>query len=213
MNRRSILSLVLGVVVGLCVLGLIGLIVGARMSDADYERWAREQFLTRHPEGKPLNWAIAEAAEKYRCDKPMGRFVLHENDCSDFVGCAVDHGLGAGARFERDSDAHMLCGEGGSLRRSLFVTRMLPDAGPIQPGDIIGVRHSPWYAPTEDSIGHVGVVGPEGTVLDFVKLKSWDGPRYGSSDLDWFIHNSAPAEVRVSRLRPEYRYGILDVTP
>ncbi len=225
-NARPTIWVVAGGLVGLCLLAAMLLVAGARfglpvpglaqlrlprMSEAEREQWAREQFLANHPDEKPLNWDIARTAEEFRQSKPMGRFVLHENDCSDFVGCVVDHALGAGARFERDSEEHELCGPGGAAPRELFVTRRLSDVDAVQPGDIIGVRHSPWYPPKEDSIGHVGVVGPDGKVLDFVKLKSWSAARYGRTDVTWFVSNCGPDQVRVIRLRPDYRYRILDV--
>ncbi len=178
------------------------------MSPEEYERWAREHFLKHHPDEKPLNWAIARTAVAFHKSKPMGKFVLHENDCSDFVGCIVDHALGAGARFERNSEHHALCGAGGSVPRRLFRTRWLSDIDAVQPGDVIGVRHSPWYPPREESIGHVGVIGADGYVYDFVKLKSWRQARYGRTEFAWFIHNCAPQEVSISRLRAEYRYKV-----
>lgn len=220
------LGLVPGVLAGLAVLVAIGAVVWSqlnpaglrvprlsvpRMSADEYERWAREQFLKHYPDEKPLNWAIARTAVAFHNREPMGKFVLHENDCSDFTGCIVDHALGAGARFERKSEDHALCGPGGSVRRRLFGTRRLPDVDGVQPGDVIGVRHSPWYPPKEESIGHVGVIGADGYVYDFVKLKSWSEARYGRTSFEWFIHNCAPEEVRISRLRPEYRYRLRDV--
>ncbi|HUS80689.1 MAG TPA: hypothetical protein VM283_05425 [Armatimonadota bacterium] len=195
---------------GLAVPGLPRF-AGPLMTPEQYERWAREQFTARHPDEKPLNWTIAQTAEQFRQSRSMGRFVLNENDCSDFIGCVVDHALGAGARFERGSAEHALCGPGGSVPGSLFATRWLAEVDAVQPGDIIGVYHSPWYPPKEDTIGHVGVVGPDGRVIDFVKLKSWAEARYGRSEFEWFIHNCGPDEVAVSRLRAEYRYRMLDV--
>jgi hypothetical protein len=181
------------------------------MSAGRYEQWARQHFFDRWPHDKPLNWAIARTAADFHDSKPMGKFVLHDNDCSDFVGCVVDHALGAGARFERDSEDHALCGSGGSVRRWLFETRRLPDVDAVQPGDVVGVAHSPWYPPREGSIGHVGVVGPDGFVYDFVKLKSWRQARYGRNPLSWFIRHSSRDQVYISRLRPEYRYRLKEV--
>ena len=226
MTRRPTIWVIVGALAGLGLLTALGLVVAGRlglpvpglarmsvpaMSEAEYERWAREQFLAGHPGEEPLNWAIARAAMEFHDSRPMGRFVLHENDCSDFVGCVVDHALGAAARFERESEEHALCGKGGAVRRTLFVTRHLQNMDAVQPGDIVGVRHSPWYPPKEDSIGHVGMVGPDGKVLDFVKLISWSQARYGCTEFEWFIHNCAPEQVYISRLCPEYRYLIADV--
>ncbi len=182
--------------------------VRRRLPPEAYERRARAAFLQRHPGEKPLNWRIARTALRFHETRPMGRFILHENDCSDFVGCIIDEALGPGARFNRDSTEHALCGKGGALRRELFDQRPLTEVEAVQPGDVLRVRHSPWYAPHDDTIGHVGVVGPQGKVLDFVKLKSWREARYGRSGLAWFIRHNEPEEVRVCRLRPQFRYRI-----
>ncbi len=221
MNRT--LAIILGVGLGLALLGA-GAWVFAREDVRDlrlqivrnvdpgaFEQQSRALFEQRYPDEKPLNWAIADTAERFYHEQPMGRFVLHENDCSDFVGCIIDEALGADARFNRDSDEHALCGEGGSTPRALFDIRRLPERGAVQPGDIVHVRHSPWYAPHEDSIGHVGVVGPDGRVIDFTKLKSWSSARYNQVEFDFFIQNNAPDEVRIGRLRPEFRYRVLDI--
>jgi len=222
------LGLVGGLLAGLALLAAAGALVWSRaglagpgapgvgvrpMSAQEYERWARGQFLARYPDQKPLNWAIGRSAEEFRATKPMGKFVLHENDCSDFVGCVVDHALGAGARFERDSEQHALCGAGGALDWRLFVSRWLTDLDAVQPGDVVGMRHSPWYPPREESIGHVGVIGTDGYAYDFVKLKSWSEARYGRTKFEWFIRNNQPEEVVISRLRPEYRYRIIELRP
>ena len=170
----------------------------------DYEKWARAEFQRNHPGEKPLNWRLAEVAKQFHEEQPMGRFVLHKNDCSDFVACIVDEALGATARFNRDSDQHLL-GEKSGLTRSW---NWVPD-GVVQPGDIISVRHSPWYPPRENSIWHVGVIGPEGHVYDFVKLKQWKRGRYGCNTFDWFVrHSLDPGEVRLWRLKAKYRYLI-----
>ncbi|MEA3402273.1 MAG: hypothetical protein U9R79_13640 [Armatimonadota bacterium] len=225
MNTRRGMRLALaGAGVGILVVVLIGAIgwerVGAvlgrvggvrRLSAEEYERWARQRFERRYPGEKPLNWRIAEVALEMYESEPMGRFVLQENDCSDFVGCVIDEALGAGARFRREGDEHLLCGEGGALRRWLFEVRRLPDVGPVQPGDVVSVRHSPHYPPHDESIGHVGVVGPEGSVMDFCKLKSWSAARYGRHDFEWFIRNCKADEVRIGRLRPQYRYRVLEI--
>lgn len=176
-----------------------------------YEAWARERFAARFPGERPLNWRIAEAADRLYADRPMGRFILHENDCSDFVGCVIDEALGPGARFTRDSDHHALCGEGGSLMGWLFEVRTLRVVGAAQPGDVVSVRHSPHYPPHEDSIGHVGVVGADGRVVDFSKLKSWPEARYGRHEFAWFIRHCAPDEVWIGRLRPEFRYRVIEI--
>ncbi len=157
------------------------------------------------------HWRIAETAERLRRVEPMGRFVLHENDCSDFVGCVIDEALGPGARFNRNSDKHVLCGEGGALRAWLFDTTTLDRRPQVQPGDVVFVRHSPHYAPHDDSVGHVGVVGPDGRVIDFSKLRSWPRARYGRHDFAWFIRYNTPEQVRVGRLRPEYRYRVVEI--
>ncbi|MGI5820343.1 MAG: hypothetical protein ACOX9R_19825 [Armatimonadota bacterium] len=183
-----------------------------RQIDAEaFERHARTVFEQRHPGEKPLNWRIAETAERFYRERPMGRFVLHENDCSDFVGCVIDEALGPGARFNRGSGEHALCGEGGREPRALFELRRLPQMGAVQPGDIVHVRHSPWYPPHDDSIGHVGVVGPDGRVIDFSKLKSWPTARYHQVDFAVFIQHNTPEQVVIGRLRPEFRYRLMEI--
>jgi len=170
----------------------------------DYETWAREKFLVEHPHEKPLNWAIGAVAERFYRNQPMGRFVLHENDCSDFVECVIDEALGAKARFKRGSDEHLIGERAGALDYWYWEPGQV-----VQPGDVIHVRHSPWYPPRENSIGHVGVIGTDGKVYDFVKLKQWRQARYARNEFDWFVrHSRGPGEVIIGRLRPEYRYRV-----
>ncbi|MBD3292379.1 MAG: hypothetical protein GF393_05610 [Armatimonadia bacterium] len=220
---RKLLAVVLGASVGLGVLGA-GAWVFAREEVDDlrlratrhvapqtFERQARALFEQRYPGEKPLNWAIAETAERFHDEQPMGRFVLHGNDCSDFVGCAIDEALGAGARFNRNSDEHALCGEGGAAPRWLFDYHLLPAMSAVQPGDIVRVRHSPWYPPNDDSCGHIGLVGPDGRVIDFSKLKSWPRARYNQVDFEFFIQHNEPDEVTIGRLRPEFRYRVFEI--
>ncbi len=185
--------------------------IAHRTAPRDVEWEARRIFEQRYPDQKPLNWRIAEVAERLYHEEPMGRFVLHENDCSDFVGCVVDEALGPGARFNREGNEHALCGKGGVEPRSLFEIRRLPKMGVVQPGDIVHVRHSPWYPPNDESIGHAGVIGPEGRVIDFSKLKSWASARYHCISFERFIQHNAPDEVVIGRLRPEYRYRLVDI--
>ncbi|MGD9494700.1 MAG: hypothetical protein AB7Y46_00190 [Armatimonadota bacterium] len=220
---RALRLVVLGVCAGILLLAvlaagwrwlgpeLLGSRMARRLAPAEYERWARQRFEERFPGSRPLNWRIAEAAERFHRERPMGRFVLHENDCSDYIGCIIDEALGPGARFRRHSADHALCGEGGALPGWLFETRSLAQVDAVQPGDVIGVRHSPWYSPHEGSIGHVGVVGSDGHVLDFTKLRSWPQARYGHSEFAWFIRHNTPDEVRVGRLRPEFRYRVIEI--
>lgn len=220
---KRVLAAFMGLIAGLALLGA-GAWVFAReeveslhlqavrhIDSEAFERRARALFEQRHPGEKPLNWHIAEVAERFHRERPMGRFVLHENDCSDFVGCIVDEALGPGARFNRGSDDHALCGGGGAEPRSLFEIRRLPRTGAVQPGDIVHVRHSPWYPPHDDSIGHVGVVGPDGRVIDYTKLKSWPRARYNRVDFEFFIRHNAPNEVVIGRLRPEFRYRVMEL--
>lgn len=175
----------------------------------DREAWARAEFLRRYPGEKPLNWRLAAVAEEFHERKPMGKFVLHENDCSDFVACIVDEALGAGARFDRDSEEHLL-GEDRRLTDFWYWSK----GEPVQPGDVVSVRHSPWYQPYPGAIWHVGVVGADGYVYDFVKLKSWSRPRYGRNTFDWFIrHSQGGGQVRIWRLKAKYRYRISPVPP
>ncbi len=217
---RSVGKVRAGVIVGALVLAAAGVGLLARslppgtalpITQEQFEQRARQQFLGRWPDEEPLNWAIARTVAKFHETHPMGKFILHENDCSDFVGCVVDHALGAGARFERGSEDHALCGRGGAVRRRLFRTRRLPGVDAVQPGDVVGVRHSPWYPPKEETIGHVGIIGPGGFVYDFVKLRTWRTARYGRVKFEWFIRHTTPEQVYISRLRPEYRYRLREV--
>lgn len=177
-----------------------------------HPRWdeaaLRRRFMAEHPGQKPLNWAIGEAAMKLRRERPMGRFILgltpgkYGNDCSDFVAAAVDDGLGARARFRRGSQQHAY-GEAWWL----FDTTEWRPGVVVMPGDTVSVRHSPWYAPNPDACWHIGVVGADGQVYDFTKLRSWRGPRYGRQPFERFVrHSLGEGEVILSRLRPVYRY-------
>ena len=184
------------------------------VTNETYEARARTTFERDHPGEKPLNWAIARAAAEFHRTKPMGKFVLSVtegvwgNDCSDFVDCAVDEGLGIGARFKRGARDHAI-GE-----NPWYFASMAWDATlPIQPGDIVSVRHSPWYEPTDQSCWHCGLIGPDLAVYDFVKLRSWREARYGRNSFEWFIRHSRaqPGQVLIDRLRPQYRYRIWPV--
>ncbi len=136
----------------------------------------------------------------------MGKFVLGlrtpGNDCSDFVACCIDEGLGVGARFKRGSDRHLL-GE----NRLLFERFVWRPGRTVMPGDTVDVRHSPWYPPNDRSCWHCGLVGSDGRVYDFTKLMSWPEPRYGRHTFAEFIrHCGEPGEVVIERLRWQYRY-------
>jgi len=134
--------------------------------------------------------------------RPMGRFQLNVNDCSDFVECIIDEALGAGARFERGSTDHLL-GE----RAGLFDYSYWQPGMDVRPGDLVLIRHSPWYAPRQGSIGHEGVVGADGMVYDFVKLRRWRQARYGRHTFRWFVRNCHdPGDAGIGRLKPQYRY-------
>jgi hypothetical protein len=170
----------------------------------DYETWAREKFLREHPNEKPLNWAIGEVAMRFYRNKPMGKFVLHKNDCSDFVECVIDEALGAKARFKRGSNVHLI-GE----RAGVFDYWYWEPGQAVQVGDVIHVWHSPWYAPQPNTIGHVGILGADGKVYDFVKLRRWRKARYARHEFDWFVrHSLKPQEVVIGRLKPVYRYRV-----
>ena len=182
----------------------------ATMTSAEYERWARAEFRRQHPGERPLNWGIAEAARRFYRTKPMGRFVLSVepgkwgNDCSDFAECAVDEGLGAKARFRRGSQRHLLA----EIPELWDCLKWRPGE-PVQPGDLIYLAHSPYYAPYPGACGHVGVAGPDGMVYDFTKLRSWPGARYGCHAFQWFVRNSlGAAEVEIWRLAAKYRYEL-----
>jgi hypothetical protein len=177
------------------------------------EERAKAHFLREHPGEQPLNVAIGEAAVRLYKAKPMGKFVLglgaddKGNDCSDFVKCCVDEGLGLKARFKRGSPDHVI---GDSLRYQYDFT--WDHAQALLPGDIVAVKHSPWYEPYPGACWHVGIIGADGMVCDFVKLKSWGEPRYGRHKLEWFVqHAGGPDEVLVRRLLPEYRYRLREI--
>jgi hypothetical protein len=220
---KRLLAIALGATVGLGLLGAgawvfareevndLRLRATRRVAPESFERQARALFEQRYPGEKPLNWRIAETAERFHDEQPMGRFVLHENDCSDFVGCAIDEALGAGARFNRNTDDHARSGEGGAAPRWLFEYRLLPEMDAVQPGDIVRVRHSPWYPPNDDACAHIGLLGPDGRVIDFSKLKSWPTARYNQVDFDFFIQHNEPTQVTIGRLRPEFRYRVFEI--
>ena len=175
-----------------------------------YEQRARATFMREHPTERPVNWAIAQAAVRFHESQPMGTFVLSlergewGNDCSDFVDCVVDEGLGVKARFNRGSKDHLLARD----RRIWSIFCWRPGAT-VQPGDVISIRHSPWYDPYEAACWHVGVIGSDRMVYDFTKLKRWPKARYGRSEFQWFVrHSSGPGQVRIWRLEPRYRYKI-----
>lgn len=177
------------------------------------EAAARERFLREHPGEKPLNHQLGQAAVALYKAKPMGKFVLcvgypdNGNDCSDFVACAIDEGLGVKARFKRHSTRHLIAQD---LR--YFTSFYWQRSTPLLPGDSIAVAHSPWYAPYEGACWHVGIIGSDGMVYDFEKLKSWPGPRYGRHSLAWFTHNATGArDIIVTRLRPQYRYRLVPI--
>jgi len=169
-----------------------------------YEAMARRHFFRHHPGEKPLNWRLAEKAVEFHHTQPMGKFILQQNDCSDFVDCITDDALGYTARFKRGSTEHVA-----THIRSLWRLFYWDQRAPLMPGDIISVRHSPWYDPSPDSCWHVGIIGSDGQVYDFVKLKSWRTARYGRNSLLWFVRNSrGPEQVIVWRLHPRYRYRL-----
>jgi hypothetical protein len=180
------------------------------LSPVPYEAWARREFVRRYPGEKPLNWRLAETAVRLHRERPMGRFVLGVepgvwgNDCSDFLDCVVDEALGVGARCFRGGRNHRI----GTDPR-YFHYFYWDGREPLQPGDLISVRHSPWYDPDPDAAWHVGMLGPDGRVYDFVKLRRWSEARYGRNPLGWFLRYSrGPKEVLVGRLRPQYRYRL-----
>lgn len=174
----------------------------------DFTQYCRARFLREHPGAETLNMRIGRAAIRLHDEQPMGRFVLGVNaldignDCSDFVKCAMDEGVGVKARFRRNSEQHLI---GGNPR--YFEMIVWDHKASLLPGDGLAVAHSPWYEPYDGACWHVGIVGADGLVYDFVKLKSWPKPRYGRNTVQWFVHNSkGDDEIVIERLRPEYRY-------
>ena len=172
------------------------------------EAAAKAAFARRFPGRRPLNEAIGDAAVRFHAQQPMGKFVLGlstpGNDCSDFVACCVDEGLGVKARFRRGSQTHLL-GE----RWSLFEIHRYTVGMKLLPGDELAVRHSPWYAPSRRACWHVGIVGSDGLVYDFVKLRRWKQARYGRNKPDWFVRQSlGVGQCEVFRLHWRYRYAV-----
>ena len=185
------------------------------ISPAQFEVYARARFLREHPGEKPLSWAVGAAAARFYRTRPMGRFRLSltpgvwGNDCSDFVECAIDEGLGVKARFRRGSRLHLV---GDDSR--YFEHRWWDRTWPLRPGDVVSVAHSPWYEPYEGANWHVGVVGTDGLVYDFVKLRRWRDARYGRHTPEWFVqHSTARRSVLIGRLRPQYDYLLQPVSP
>jgi len=204
----ALLGLILFVVVKRDLLAWVSRprLVGPRlMTEEEYERWARQRFEAKYPGQKPLNWRIANVAKRFHAEQPMGKFVLDENDCSDFVDCIVDDALGPKARFRRNSHEHIA-----NYTPGLMMSLYWKSGDAVLPGDIVTVVHSPWYPPHEPpAIAHIGVAGPDGYVYDFVKLRSWPSARYGRNSFAWFVHNCPEyREVVLTRLRAEYRYRI-----
>lgn len=179
------------------------------------EAAARGRFLREHPGEKPLNHQIGGAAVALYKTKPMGKFVLglgypdNGNDCSDFVACAIDEGLGVKARFKRHSRRHLVAQDW-----RYFESFNWDRSTPLLEGDTLAVAHSPWYAPYPGACWHVGIIGSDGMVYDFVKLKRWAGPRYGRHCVDWFVrHATGRDQIVIGRLRPLYRYRLADIDP
>jgi hypothetical protein len=163
---------------------------------------AKRDFYRKHPGRKPLNWKIGAKAEEFYRTRPMGKFALHKNDCSDFTEAVVDDALGARARFRRNSDRHVL------MRKwRLWDIFYWDREGPLLPGDIVSVEHSPHYEPYEGAIWHVGVVGTDSMVYDWTKLRVWSKDRYGRHSIEWFTrHAHGPRSVEVWRLKDVYRF-------
>ncbi len=224
MRMRSMVLgfLAVGVIVALALTGALPYLRGqrlplawgpTRLSSEAYERWARAEFFRRHPTEEPLNWRLAETAVALHRLRPMGKFVLAVqpgewgNDCSDFVDCAIDEALGARARCFRGSRHHLV-----GLDARYFACDAWDGRAPVQPGDAVLVRHSPWYDPDPEAAWHIGLIGSDGMVYDFAKLRSWSQPRYGRNSFAWFVRYSPdPGEVLIGRLRPQYRYRITPI--
>ena len=207
---------------GLAALAALGWLLCQRhrghppiMSQAQLGAYARARFLREHPGEQPLSRAIGAAAVRFHRARPMGKFRLSlqpgvwGNDCSDFVECAVDEGLGVRARFKRGSGLHLA----GTDNR-YFGYGWWDRTSPLRPGDVVSVAHSPWYEPYEGANWHIGVVGSDGMVHDFVKLRRWREARYGRHTPQWFArHSPGPRSVLIGRLRPEYDYLLQPVSP
>jgi hypothetical protein len=178
----------------------------SRLTAPDEEE-ARRIFLRTRPGERPLNWRIGETALDFHRRRPMKPFVLNRNDCSDYVACIVDEALGARPRIDYERGRHTFWG------RDLWAGFYWQPGMPVQLGDIVDVVHSPWYEPREGVLSHVGVLGSDGRVYDFVKLRHWTKHRYGRHTFDEFVYNSlGPREITVFRLKPEYRYRLRAVS-
>jgi len=169
-----------------------------------YEEWARREFLENHPGEKPLNWEIAQAAEGFYQSMPMGGFTLHANDCSDFADSVLDEALGAKARFNRRSPYHVV-----SIDGTLWDFFYWNGEEPLQAGDEINVQHSPHYAPFNGATRHCGIIGTDGNVYDWTKIRSWSTSRYGCYTINYFTrHCHSDRDVIIRRMKPQFRYLI-----
>jgi len=211
MRWSTFVAVLLGVVFAVALVLLLGrlhrpppLLPQFVQGYIDPEVQAERDFYRNHPGEKPLNWLIGRKAIEFHRLKPMGHFQIKEpaNDCSDYVECIVDDALGAKARFRRNSRQHLL-----TRMPELWDAFYWDHRTPLQPGDMVSVTHSPHYPPHEGSIGHAGVVGSDGMVYDWTKLKIWPHARYGCHTVEWFTRNSpGPDEVQIWRLNALYRY-------
>lgn len=142
---------------------------------------------------------IAATARRFHSTKPMPKFELHKNDCSDFVACVVDEALGVGARRSAH-ESHKIIPHRISDNPCFKTFNWRPGIM-VRAGDIVQVRHSPYYPRSNDSsIWHVGVVGDDMRVYDFAKIIRWPKARYGAHSFDRFTCNSRPnGEIQISR--------------
>jgi hypothetical protein len=219
MVKRRWTRLVGGIVVGLLLAGVwycwtaassssLGLPLGRLLESP------QQAFYRHHPGEKPLNWKIAAAAEKIRTEQAMGKFRLGiepgklGNDCSDYVACAVDEGLGLGGRcYHPEREDHVILSSLDWSRAYRYMDYFYWRPGTVvMPGDMVRVTHSPHYAPHPGACSHVGIVGTDGLVYDFSKLKRWPEARYGTSEFSWFTRHCGDREVVIGRLKDVYRF-------
>lgn len=122
---------------------------------------------------------VATVAMETTRKKALGKYALGRNDCTNFVARAVERGAGI-ALPNHDFDRL------GNQELQYFTYFLLPTDGngaTVQPGDIV------WLIPRK-GISHVGVVGTDGRVYHFTKLRRRP-QRYAAEPLSVFLRHFA----------------------